>query len=251
MGEVRSSSGFAWSSAGLTDKGCVRPLNEDAFLCDPERGVWAVADGMGGHDAGDFASQVVIDGLKDVRPSHRAGIFVQEIKTRMERANARLLAEAAARSSPVIGATVVILVRVGSFGAVLWAGDSRAYLLRAGNLSQLSIDHSEVQAMIDRGLLEQKDAERHPASAVVSRAIGGSPVLALDVLLTRVGAGDRLLLCSDGVSKALTQAQLSASLVPVRPDQAARGLIDACLARGAADNVTAVVVDVPSGKPSV
>jgi serine/threonine protein phosphatase PrpC len=144
---------------------------------------------------------------------------------------------------------VVLVIRQGRFGC-LWAGDSRAYLLRNDNFRRLTRDHSLVQELVDAGHLDARDAERHPRANVITRAVGAqAPTLELDMVTGRVLRGDRFLLCSDGLSKAVEDDTLGAILRADPPDAAADRLLAEALGRKARDNVTAVVLEVADDGP--
>jgi protein phosphatase/serine/threonine-protein phosphatase Stp1 len=229
-----------------TNAGAVRQYNEDNLVSRPELGLWAVADGAGGHNSGEVASGMIVETLQSLAPDLPAAELLAQIRTAIGAVHQRLQA-LAAESGPgvVIASTFLgLIIRDGHF-AVLWAGDSRAYLLRQGNLQQLSRDHSLVQELVDLGDLAPEQAESHPQSNVITRAVGaGAEELVLDKVIGTTEPGDRFLLCSDGLSKTLTAAEIT-SLLAV-PEGAAPHelLITAALAHHVNDNVTAVVVEV-------
>jgi serine/threonine protein phosphatase PrpC len=238
-----SPTAFAIASAARTHVGGVRKHNEDACLERPDIGLWVVADGMGGHQAGDLASRLIVDNLAAIAPPPDAGSFIAEVRARLKESNQVLLDEAQRRGGDaVIGSTVVALLAHGAFFAVLWAGDSRLYRLRGGVLQQLTRDHSQVQEMIDAGLLAPDAAERHPYANVITRAVGTSPLLELDKLTDRLAADDVYLLCTDGLSKMVSDDDIGAILRNTPFAEVAEALIDAALARGGKDNVTAITV---------
>jgi len=235
---------LVWESAARTHVGTVRRLNEDAVLERPELGVWAVADGMGGHAAGDFASAAVVEALAAIHNTPSLGSLVAEVRQRLQAVNGALSAEARQRGQEVIGTTVVALVLCGRHGVTLWAGDSRAYRYRQGELSQLTHDHSQVQEFVNQGLLTREQAERHPSSNIITRAIGVAGAVELDSLMLELQAGDRLLLCSDGLYRELDAAAIAACLSLADCQAASDGLIEGALRGGARDNVSVVVVEV-------
>jgi serine/threonine protein phosphatase PrpC len=232
-------------SAAATDPGKIRTCNEDALLARPDHGLWVVADGMGGHQAGDFASLAVIAALAAIDPRGTGAARLLEIHERLARVNDRLRAEAARRRPPaVIGSTVVVLLVDQDRFACVWAGDSRLYRLRAGRLECLTRDHSQVQELVDAGLMSRDQAERHPLSNVVTRAIGGDAVLALDEIGGVVVPGDRFLLCSDGLTKAVAEARIEQVLTEAPLLLAPARLIEQALAAGGPDNVTVAAVEI-------
>lgn len=227
-------------SWAVTHVGTVRRHNEDALVDRPDLGLWAVADGAGGHARGDVASRLVADGLEGLPPGMTAGELLAEIRTRMNDANAQLRASV---TPPEISATtLVVLIARGEHYACLWAGDSRAYLLRDGAMTQVTRDHSLVQEMVEAGAIRAEDAESHPNANVITRAVGSADELDLDKVSDRLLPGDRFLLCSDGLCKTLPDS-LTATLLAI-PDDPAERLIQAALEHRVRDNVTAVVVDV-------
>jgi protein phosphatase len=235
-----------WCSAALTHVGHVRQINEDAFLDQPEAGMWAVADGMGGHHAGDVASTSVISALSDVKPSDRLSQCVNDIEDRLMGVNSRLRQMAAEHNdNRTIGSTVIALVAFEKHCALLWAGDSRAYRFRDNSVSQVTRDHSQVEEMVERGLLQPEDAESHPASNVITRAVGAAEVLYVDVDLHELQKDDVFLLCSDGLYKHIQKDEIETLLKSGKSMQeCAQYLIDNTLERGATDNVTVVLVKI-------
>jgi len=234
----------AHRSFPATHPGARRSYNEDTFVDRPDLGLWAVADGAGGHEAGEVASGMIRDALVAIPRNLGAGQLLAEARTRLQSVHQDLLEAAEARGpNTMMASTVVVLMVRDAFFAVLWAGDSRVYLLRDGALSQLTRDHSLVQELVDNGELEADKAEAHPRANVITRAVGAGPEeLALDKVTGAVQPGDRFLLCSDGLSKTLSAEEIVVSLSA--PDGASPSdmLIGAALAHQASDNVTAVVV---------
>ena len=227
-----------------THAGAVRKHNEDALLSRPDIGLWAVADGAGGHASGEVASGMLADTLGRVPPGLGPQEMLADLRTRVADVHVALKREAARRGGPIIIASTIVIVTVrGGHFACLWAGDSRAYLMRGGVLQQVTRDHSLVQEMVDAGMISAAEAETHPQANVITRAVGGADdELALDKVSGELAPGDRLLLCSDGLCKTLDQATLAATLAS---DAAvAEALIAAALQGGSRDNVTAVVIEV-------
>lgn len=240
MNEVTS----LWRSAARTDTGKVRARNEDAFLARPEQGLWVIADGMGGHQNGALASRLIVEQLAE--PS--AGNLPQrldELRKRLHDLNRRLgqeLTITAAHPDPVIGSTVVALLIEGDRAACVWAGDSRCYLWRDRRLYQLSRDHSLLQQLIDEQQLSPSEAARHPAAHALTRAIGASDELKLEILELEVLPGDAFLLCSDGLYQGLCADELSAALNLPSPQLALERLFQRALDGPARDNLSAVVI---------
>lgn len=230
----------SWST---THTGAVRTHNEDRFVDRPALGLWAVADGAGGHDAGEVASGMIADALDDMPPGLSAGELLAEVRVRIDAVHAWLLAEAASRGpDSVIASTLVVLIAADSHFACLWAGDSRAYLLRDGVLQQVSRDHSLVQELVESGALRAEEAEHHPHANIITRAVGSpSADFELDKVSGPLLPGDRFLLCSDGLCKTLPDSALAGMLAAHDPAPT-ETMIAAALARQVSDNVTAVVV---------
>ena len=227
-----------WTCAARTDVGPVRSRNEDAYLAEPQRGLWAVADGMGGHAYGDFASGAVIDALAGLPPPVALAGFIESARMRLAQVNDMLRAEARVRQVPVIGSTVAALLACGHEAACLWAGDSRVYLFRHGRLQQLTRDHSQLEALRERGA----DIAAAAASPnMITRAVGAADTIAFDVVPVTARDGDIFLLCSDGLSTPVEEAAIAAALAPGDCGGAAEELVALALANGGRDNITVVV----------
>jgi protein phosphatase len=227
---------FHWQSASCSHVGRVRRINEDALLDQPERGLWAVADGMGGHTLGDVASRMVVDALARLPDAGAAGI-----RDCLADVNRRLMKEAAMRDVQVIGSTAVVLAASGSRCNCIWAGDSRIYRYRDGVLQQLTRDHSHVEELVARGLLSPAEASRHPGHNLITRAIGVADLLEVEECDTEVQAGDMFVLCSDGLSNEVDAQQMAALLARQDCGLAAQRLVEEALEHGGRDNVTVVV----------
>lgn len=237
---------FRWTSCGRSEVGNVRKLNEDAFVDLSARGLWAVADGMGGHAAGDIASRMVTDRLRDVGSHDTFSGFVNEVEDRVLEANSRLYAMAMEGDTErIIGCTLAGLLANGRHVLSVWAGDSRVYRMRGGKLEQLTRDHSEVEEMLERGEVTEGSPEALAAQNIVTRAVGGSQQLFLDYAVDELRGGDRYLICSDGLYKELSAADLSERLANSKAScvEVCHALLDTALSRECADNVTAIVID--------
>ena len=229
-----------WASAARCHIGLVRETNEDACLDRPERGVWAVADGMGGHDAGDVASATVVSALDSLAPCANLTNFVADARERLQGVNRRLRAEAMQRDVPIIGSTVVVLLNCEHYCAYLWAGDSRIYLFRNGRLKLLSRDHSQIEELKARG--EYTPDEAAAAQNLITRAVGAVDGLELDEGTVLVVDGDIFLLCSDGLTNHVSEPDISDALASGDCRLAADRLIDLALKGGGRDNISVVVV---------
>lgn len=238
-----SEAGIRFHSRAATHNGAVRDHNEDRFVDRPEIGLWAVADGAGGHQNGELAARLVGEALEAIPAGLAGGQMLAEVRLRLQQAHEALRREAAQLSDQaMIATTVVVLLAGDSHFACLWAGDSRAYLQREGVLTQITRDHSLVQEMVDAGVISEAEAETHPRANVITRAVGVTDdALQLDKVTGELLAGDRFLLCSDGVCKTLNNEAIAANLAAGGDPTA---LLDLALARKAADNITAVVVEI-------
>jgi protein phosphatase len=226
--------------AAATDVGLVRSNNEDAYLTAPP--LFAVADGMGGHRAGEVASAGAIRTLQK-----EAGHDTDSLVAAVQSANRAVHAEAAANPELAgMGTTITAMMTTNDAAQIVHVGDSRAYLLRDGRLRRLTQDHTVVDRLAREGKIPAEEADRHPQRSVLERALGVGPEVDVDVQLLDVRPGDRLLLCTDGLTSMLNDEEIREILLTEKdPEVAARALIDAALAAGGKDNVTAVIVDFP------
>ena len=227
------------TAAGLTDPGPARSTNEDAFLDRAELGLWAVADGLGGHADGALASRMVVEDLDRIQPTGDPRSLLAAVEASLAATHNRLLARA--RAAELSASTVVVLLVAERHWAMLWAGDSRGYRLRDAKLEQLTHDHSHVQELVDRGLLAPADARAHPYANRITRAIGVGETLSLDTATGDAEPGDVFLLCTDGLSGVVEEAAMAAELRHPPADATAR-LLALALAAGSTDNITAVVI---------
>jgi serine/threonine protein phosphatase PrpC len=232
----------SWSA---THPGTVRTQNQDACLCRPEIGLFAVADGVGGHSGGEVASRQVMAMLNAIPGTIPPAARLAAVRAGLQQAHEHLLQSPAATGPAIAPATtvVVLMLHEGHF-ACLWAGDSRAYLLRDGQLCRLTTDHSVVQDLVNSGALTEAEADQDPRQHVITRAIGaGEQELQIEKTVGEVLSQDRFLLCSDGLYKTL-EAETITGMLALAEDSvgdAAERLIHAALAHYARDNVTAVI----------
>ena len=228
-----------------THVGLRRKLNEDAVLVRTEQGLWVVADGMGGHEAGEVASAMIVDALGQLPDDGDADSFLRQAIAALRQVNHDLLAMAREDVRPkTIGSTVVGLVIEDGQFRCFWAGDSRAYRVHAGEIKQLSRDHSLVQDLVEAGMLDPAEAEGHPDSNVITRAVGVSENLRIDTVSGSAEPGDIFLLGSDGLTRLVDDDELLDQLTMNPLDVAADTLLDMVLSRGAPDNVSFVIVKV-------
>jgi len=228
--------------ASYSHIGMVRKINEDAFLDLPRHGLWAVADGMGGHAAGDYVASFIVDSLRGVQPDQMLPNYTCALRTALARVNEEVREETLRRGVSMMGSTVVVLAVRRNRGVCLWAGDSRLYRLRDGKLQCVTRDHSYVQSLQDSGLLSAAEARVHPRANVVTRAVGVEDGLELDMIQLEILPGDVYLLCSDGLNRVAEDHEMRDLLGHDDPSQVVRSLMHLGLTRGAPDNITAVVV---------
>ena len=236
---------MSFQSVARTHPGAVRPCNEDAVLQRGEVGIWAVSDGMGGHSAGDVASTLVIDSLKELSPTgnNSTSVSVASVRDTLTRANNELYARGSSVSpDQTMGATVTVLGLDAKHFFCLWAGDSRLYRFRRRRLTQLTRDHRYVQALIDSGVIDEKEAARHPRRNVITRAVGVDSELKLDLCEGPIEAGDIFLLVTDGISGTCTDEEITDILLQQGIEAAADVIVERCLQHGAPDNLSLVLV---------
>jgi protein phosphatase len=242
---------FVWSCAAVSDVGRIRETNEDSVYCEPEAGVFVVADGMGGHAAGEVASSIAseliggrlcgldaADGLDEARARFRqAFLEAGEEIIRQARED---------RTLDGMGTTATVLVlRPDENRVVGHIGDSRAYLFRDDRLTRITTDHSWVEEQIERGMISRDQAFQHPQSNIITRALGTHPSPTPDLFVGSIEEGDRYLLCTDGLTDMIDEERVEKILRCVKlPEPAAGRLVSEANLAGGADNVTALVVDV-------
>jgi protein phosphatase len=231
-----------FESGAATDVGKVRHENEDAYLVLPESGVFAVADGMGGHEAGSLASAIVIDSLRNIAEPKTVAELLSRCCENLASANDRLLEIADERGGIVIGATVAALLAWEGYYACVWSGDSRIYLVRQGAISQLSRDHTEVAELIAEGVLTTEEAQTWPRRNVITRAIGVYHELDLEIAEGVLEKGDLFVICSDGLTTHVADAEILEAACLMEPQGASDKLVALTIERGATDNVTVVIV---------
>ena len=234
---------FVFDQGAASDVGCRREINEDSFLAQPTNGLWAVADGMGGHAAGDFASQTIVAQLSSIGPTGSPEDQQARFMERLTRANDAILAHSAALGRGSIGSTVVSLLVHGHHFACIWSGDSRAYLFRDGALVQQSRDHTEVRALLDAGVITIEDALRWPRKNVITKAVGVTAEPECETVTGDIRADDFFLLCSDGLTEHLDDHDILSIMGSAPSSQSACDrMIAETLVRGAKDNVTVVAI---------
>ncbi len=230
-----------WHTAYDTHPGNRRKTNEDAVLARHDLNLWAVADGMGGHAAGDVASQSIAAALAAVEPRRSLAELVDEVDDVLCRVNHQLRVHAKTFcNGRTVGSTVVTMLANDSVGVALWAGDSRLYRLRDATLLQITRDHNPIAELLDDGVITEQTAGARETN-IVTRAVGGHGQLFLDVAVFDVRPGDTFLLCSDGLYRELEHREIGDRLGAADVAQAATLLMAESLARDARDNISVVV----------
>ena len=230
-----------YDTGAATHVGKVRQRNEDSYLARPEAGIWAVADGMGGHESGDLASQTVIASLQSIAAPHSAADLLSSCEDGVATANGRLREISRARGGVVIGATLAVLLAFDGYYACVWSGDSRIYVVRDGEIEQLSRDHTEVQELLVNGVITEEEAKTWAGSNVITRAIGVFDEPELEITSGPLHPGDIFIICSDGLNRHVEDYEIRDLASTKTPQQACDDLIALTLERGGSDNVTIVV----------
>lgn len=250
MAIPRAMTPLVWQSASRTDQGRVRKLNEDTILDEVANHLWCVADGMGGHESGEVASQLIARTLGRVKPLPHLADAVDKIDETLRAVNQALFDRGAAKGK-LMGATVVVALARQDLLALLWAGDSRAYLFRGNTCYPLTRDHTQLEAMLESGEVRPEDAAGHTAARVVTRAVGAAEELVLDIEMIRAEPGDWFILCSDGVGKHVEDAELASFVGGENPSAVIDHLIDTVLARGGIDNVSVIALNAQASTETV
>lgn len=237
-----TNSPFLWRSCGLTTIGTVRKHNEDSYLTKPDEGFWVVADGMGGHQKGDIASKTIVDAYNEFKPLRTLSQTIDDLEDRVLNVNNILREGIADDPRNIMGSTVAMMYAWHKFVFFLWAGDSRIYRYRDQHLIQISHDHSFVQESVDKGAMLPEEAAVHPSSNIITRAVGVHENLFIEMDYCEAQAGDKFLLCSDGLFKDVTLNDIAEKMNEI-PYKSAEGLIKMALDNQANDNVTVIVVE--------
>lgn len=233
---------FLFDTGTASHTGCVRDHNEDRFMAQPASGVWLVADGMGGHSAGDFASQTIAETTAAIGSPVSARDLQSRFMDRLHIAHHAIRRRSAELQGATVGATLAALLTYGRHYACIWSGDSRVYLLRRGAYTQLTTDHTEVQDLLRAGAITPAQARDWPRRNVITRAIGVFDAPQTDLVAGELVPGDTFLLCSDGLTEHVDEAEMAQVLRRGSAQECCNRLVALTLERGARDNVTVVIV---------
>jgi serine/threonine protein phosphatase PrpC len=242
---------LSFETGFATHVGKIRQANEDAAVALPDFGVWAVADGMGGHDNGQFASQTLTQDIGSTGLAVSAADQVARFKDRVMRANDTIRQAAEAQGGATIGTTLTSMLAYEHDYVCVWAGDSRTYLLRDGVFQQVTRDHTEAQELVDSGVLTPEQVKTWPRRNVITRAIGIFEDPELEQCGGPIKPADTFVLCSDGLTGHLSDEEIGTLAATLRPQAACDALIETTLARGASDNVTVVIVRCHATEPTI
>ncbi len=241
---IKPNTNIVWSSCGSTHVGMVRQVNQDAFVNLPDKCLWVVADGMGGHKDGEFASAEIVNRLNQFEAEKTLGASVKKIYQQLDSVNQRLIEQAElAGDNEVVGSTVAILYANQLNCVAIWSGDSRIYLLRRGELKQITHDHNHESTLMAEGL-SPEEIKEHPYTQTLTHAIGGEQELYLDAQIQEFRHEDVFLLCSDGLNKEVTDSEIEDVLRQMSYQQAVNHLMDLALQRGGQDNITIILAQV-------
>ncbi|WFL77518.1 protein phosphatase 2C domain-containing protein [Altererythrobacter arenosus] len=234
-----------FQSASRTDIGLKRKVNEDSLIDRADRSFWVVADGMGGHEAGEVASAMVVESVDEAVTASDLEAALEQVDRALDTANAAMIEHMHGDKRRKMGSTAVglIIAEDGRYGC-FWVGDSRAYRVRDGQIAQITRDHSLVQQLVDAGLISEEDAATHPDASVITRAVGGSDRLEVDHVKGAAQTNDIFILASDGLTRCVEAEEIRHVVMMGNPHQACEDMVEMVLARGAPDNVSVIVVRV-------
>jgi serine/threonine protein phosphatase PrpC len=236
-----------WESYGLTHTGIIRKINQDTFIDLPDKQLWLVADGMGGHKAGEYASAAIVEAFKTFVPEKTIGTTVSGIHRKLQDVNLALCRLAKEEGEQeIIGSTVAILLGFHQYCISLWSGDSRIYLFRNGKLTQITHDHNYGAYLAANGF-SLDEANAHPFTQALTHAIGSDEEFFLETHIQEIRPDDIFLLCSDGLNKEIFDVEIEGVLQTAIIQEASEQLMERCLQQGARDNVTIVLAHCLSG----
>lgn len=233
---------FVFDTGATTHPGRVRNHNEDCYLVSPRSGLWLVADGMGGHKAGDFASRKIVERAQWVGSPTSAHDLKCRFVDRLLEAHEEIRLQSERLGGATVGATLAALLAYDHHFACIWAGDSRIYLLREGELHQMTTDHTEVNELLKTGSITAEQAASWPRKNVITRAIGVFEQTETEEKYGSLRPGDTFLLCSDGLTGHVRDDEIAAAMHHPGAQETCDSLIELTLSRGARDNVTVIVV---------
>ena len=237
-----------WHIASQTHRGNVRTINEDALLVEKNYPLLVVADGMGGHQAGEVASGMLVDSLGALRLQDGISSAAAQVKASIIQCNASLVDYAQEKlGGQSVGSTVVVMLTDSTAGVCMWAGDSRLYRARNSQLEQITADHSYVAELVRSGQITTEEAANHPSSNVITRAVGASADLNLDSLSFGIADQDTYLLCSDGLYNEVSDNEILAAMCEEDISNSGEQLLQLCLNRRARDNVSFVIARAVGG----
>jgi len=239
---------LSFDVSSVTHAGKVRERNEDSCLVRTDTGLWAVADGMGGHEAGDLASRILVESLDAIEQPEAALDLLEQCEAQIFQANRQIMDLSRARNGAIIGTTVAVLLVRDLHYAFVWPGDSRVYLISGRAIKHVSRDHTEVEELVAAGTLSREDAENWPNN-VITRAIGASEDIELEIVTGSADPGDVFVICSDGLTKHLADDEILRCAGDRNARAACEGMLELALERGGFDNVTVVVVRLLAGVP--
>lgn len=243
-----NTSSLQFETGKATHVGRVRQHNEDSIFASDTNGVWMVADGMGGHINGQLASSTVVEQAMTLGKPVSAPDLLSRFRDRIHRANDQLAAKSNGHEHAIMGTTVAAVLAFGKYFACVWAGDSRVYLIRAKTISQLSRDHTEVQELLDQGVIQPEEAKTWPRRNVITRAVGVGDDPGLDVVQGELLPGDAFVICSDGLTGHVEDHEILETVLSAAPQEACDALIQLAQDRGGKDNVSVIVVRVESAE---
>ena len=234
-----------WVSRGITHTGNIRSINQDAILEACEQKLWVVADGMGGHVAGEVASTAIVDGLFELNLAKMMGTACKQIYQCLAQVNQNLMQMASSQGDEkVIGSTVAILLVRGYHCVCLWSGDSRVYRFRGGHLQQITRDHTTENDLIIKGFTHEQ-AQIMPYAQTLTHALGAEICLYLETQIQEVKLGDIFLLCSDGLNKEVSDSEIASILNAFPIQESLLQLVNLTLDRGARDNISVILAQAP------
>ncbi|OUS30177.1 protein phosphatase [Gammaproteobacteria bacterium 45_16_T64] len=233
----------SWLESATTHCGAVRNMNEDSLMSRTEDSFWVVADGMGGHDAGEVASEMITTALGKMNTDLDIPDLVDSIEDTLLEVHHEIRVYSRTHcDGRTMGSTVVAMFARDKVGVCMWAGDSRLYRYRGGMLEQISEDHSQVNEMLARGLITEEEAVNHPSSNVITRAVGATDILYVDVTVFEMKPKDIYVLCSDGLYGALSHDEMLSRLRLSSVEDYANDFVNDALKNEARDNVTVIAV---------